>query len=171
MCPEHFVTRALVTAYHRIAVPPETFPPLVEASSSSIAREYFVPSAAFAPFLARMRAILLRHDQDLLRIAVRNVTEDHDAFLRYADQAMCALVLLFNHARAPEADATMSSLTRDLVDAALSLSGRHYLPYRLHATPAHFARAYPQAAQFFAAKRRYDPDLVFRNHFWDRYGA
>jgi len=55
--------------------------------------------------------------------------------------------------------------------AALSLSGRHYLPYRLHATKAQLARAYPQAAQLVAIKRTYDPDLVFRNQFWDKYGA
>jgi hypothetical protein len=44
------------------------------------------------------------------------------------------------------------------------------LPYRLHATPEQFARAYPQGADFFAAKRRYDPDELFQNEFYLKYG-
>ena len=44
------------------------------------------------------------------------------------------------------------------------------MPYRLHATPAEFARAYPQGAEFFAQKRKYDPDGVFQNKFYLKYG-
>ena len=53
--------------------------------------------------------------------------------------------------------------TRELIDAALALGGSYYLPYQIHATEAHFGRAYPRAAQFFALKSRVDPDYRFRN--------
>ena len=56
-----------------------------------------------------------------------------------------------------------------LVDAALDCGGRHYLPYRLHATPAQFLRAYPEAREFAALKSRVDPTNRFRNQLWDRY--
>ena len=65
----------------------------------------------------------------------------------------------------------MAAMTRDLIDAALDLGGRYYLPYRLHATPEQFRRAYPQADEFFALKRKYDPHEVFQNQFYLKYGA
>lgn len=230
VCPERFLGRAIVTAYHRDATPsPAPGPPrpLQPPAVSRIARavfrgsvgsdygkdlrwdlerrfggeagertsrnqilsepvslfqnrdpsrtdvlhEYFVPRDAFAPFLARLRAILPAHRQDLLNITVRNVTTDTDAFLTYADGPLFSLVMLFNHARTAEADAGLARLAEELVDAAIALGGRHYLPYRLHATRAQVATAYPMSTRFFEAKRAYDPELLFRNHFFDKYGA
>jgi hypothetical protein len=52
----------------------------------------------------------------------------------------------------------------------LELGGRYYLPYRLHATQRQFEQAYPQAAKFFEHKRQYDPDELFQNQFYVRYG-
>ena len=55
------------------------------------------------------------------------------------------------------------------IDAALEHGGRYYLPYRLHATPAQFARAYPEYEAFRRLKARLDPRGKFRNMLWDRY--
>jgi hypothetical protein len=41
------------------------------------------------------------------------------------------------------------------------------LPYRLHATCAQLRAAYPRVDEFVTAKRRYDPQLRFRNALWD----
>jgi len=65
----------------------------------------------------------------------------------------------------------MQTFTQALLDAVLACGGRYYLPYRLHATPEQFRRAYPRAAEFFARKRHYDPDGVFVNQFYLKYGA
>jgi len=83
---------------------------------------------------------------------------------------MFAFVMLFNQLRTPEADRRMQAMTRELIDAALELEGRYYLPYRLHATTAQFYEAYPQARVFFEKKRRHDPEEVFRNQFYTKYG-
>ena len=64
----------------------------------------------------------------------------------------------------------MRIFTREMIDAALDCGGRYYLPYRLHASDAQFRRAYPQAAEFFAKKRHYDPDGVWSNQFYRQYG-
>jgi FAD/FMN-containing dehydrogenase len=48
--------------------------------------------------------------------------------------------------------------------------GRYYLPYRLHATPKQFNEAYPQAEKFFELKRKYDPEELFQNEFYLKYG-
>ena len=42
--------------------------------------------------------------------------------------------------------------------------------YRLHATPEQFGRAYPQGRDFFERKRHYDPDELFQNQFYVKYG-
>ena len=68
-------------------------------------------------------------------------------------------------------DEEMAAMTRDLIDSALQVGGRYYLPYRLHATVGQFRRAYPMADKFFALKRKYDPDEIFQNEFYRKYGA
>jgi FAD/FMN-containing dehydrogenase len=142
-----------------------------DPTRTDILQEYFVPPPSFAPFLARLREILPRYPADLLNVTVRTVLRDEDSFLAYADQPMFALVLLFCIPRTREADEQMAPLTRELVDTAIALGGRHYLPYRLQATPEQLARAYPHAAKLFAAKKRWDPDALFQNHFYARYSG
>jgi FAD/FMN-containing dehydrogenase len=44
------------------------------------------------------------------------------------------------------------------------------LPYRLAATQKQFESAYPMARRFFRLKRRYDPDGLFQNEFYLKYG-
>ena len=48
-------------------------------------------------------------------------------------------------------------MTAALIDAGLDVGGSFYLPYRLHASRAQVARAYPRLEEFVAGKRRYDP--------------
>jgi FAD/FMN-containing dehydrogenase len=137
---------------------------------TDILHEYFIPPARFAAFLDKARLIIPRHDGDLLNVTVRNVLEDGDTFLRYADREMFAFVMLFNQERNAEGDVRMEAMTRDLIDAALECGGRYYLPYRLHATREQFLKAYPQAGELWASKRRHDPEDIFRNQFYLKYG-
>jgi FAD/FMN-containing dehydrogenase len=141
------------------------------AATTDILHEYFIPTTRFNDFVHRARTIIPRYEPDLLNVTIRNVYRDDDTFLRYADQEMLALVMLFNQPRTPAGDAQMEQVTRELIDAALECGGRYYLPYRLHATAAQFARAYPQGAAFFALKREYDPEELFQNEFYRRYGT
>jgi FAD/FMN-containing dehydrogenase len=139
------------------------------AASTDILHEYFVPPVRFSQFIDRMRAIISEHDGDLLNVTVRHVLEDEDSFLRYAEREMLGLVLLFNQQRSTSGEMRMRDMTRELIDAAIECGGRHYLPYRLHATPEQFGAAYPQADEFFALKRKYDPDELFQNQFYLTY--
>jgi FAD/FMN-containing dehydrogenase len=136
---------------------------------TDILHEYFVPPRGVDAFLQKARTIIPQHHGDLLNVTVRNVFEDTDTVLRYADQELFSFVMLFNQPRTPNADSRMEAMTQGLIDAALEAGGRYYLPYRLHASGAQFAKSYPQATAFFAAKRRYDPAEVFQNEFWLKY--
>ena len=137
---------------------------------TDILHEYFIPPDQFTPFLERARSIIPKHRGDLLNVTVRNVKQDTDSLLRYADQDMFAFVMLFNQARTQEDDKRMEEMTQELIDAALACGGRYYLPYRLHATKAQFEKAYPQARPWFERKRHYDPDDIFQNQFYVKYG-
>jgi FAD/FMN-containing dehydrogenase len=140
------------------------------ADSTDILHEYFVPRHRLAGFLEAMRRIIPQHDMNLLNVTVRAVNADNDTFLRYADQPMIAFVMLFVQDRTIAGETRMQALTGDLIDAVIEFEGRYYLPYRLHATREQFHRAYPQAREFFDRKREYDPEELFQNHFYIKYG-
>ena len=63
----------------------------------------------------------------------------------------------------------MRGLTRDLVDLAHRHGGRFFLPYQRHYDALQLRRAYPMIADVFAAKRRFDPDGLFSNNFYEAY--
>jgi len=139
------------------------------ATTTDILHEYFVPRAHIVEFVSSLQSTIPRHQANLLNVTVRSVETDTDTFLRYADEPMIAFVMLFVQERTPEGEARMQALTRDLIDAALASDGRFYLPYRLHATSEQFRAAYPQADDFFAAKKEHDPHELFQNQFSLRY--
>ena len=140
------------------------------ADSTDILHEYFVPRKNLTGFVQAMRRIIPQHKANLLNVTVRVVNEDKDTFLRYADQPMIAFVMLFVQDKTSEGEIRMQAVTRDLIDAAIEHEGRYYLPYRLHATNEQFHRAYPQAGEFFDRKRKYDPQELFQNQFYIKYG-
>jgi FAD/FMN-containing dehydrogenase len=122
-----------------------------------------------AGFVAEMRRTISQHRPNLLNVTVRAVDEDTDTFLRYADKPMMAFVMLFVQERTNGGESRMQALTQELIDSAIKHEGRYYLPYRLHATREQFYRAYPQAREFFALKRKYDPAELFQNEFFTTY--
>ena len=140
------------------------------ADTTDILHEYFLRRQSAGRFLTAARRIIRKHNGNLLNVTVRDVETDSDTFLRYATQPMIAFVMFFSQPRTVSGDAQMQEMTRELIDAALQAEGRYYLPYRLHATPAQFRRAYPQADEYFRLKRQYDPQEVFQNQFYLKYG-
>jgi FAD/FMN-containing dehydrogenase len=141
------------------------------ATRTDILHEYFVPPDRFADFLVACREIIPAHRQDLLNVTLRYVDADSSSVLTYAPQPRIAAVMLFVQQRTSEADADMRAMTVKLIDRVLALGGSYYLPYRLHANREQMQAAYPRLDEFVAAKRRYDPQLRFRNALWDKYLA
>lgn len=140
------------------------------AKSTDILHEYFVPRHRVVGFVDSLRRLIPQHGGNLLNVTVRDIRTDHDTFLRYADQPMLAFVMLFVQEKTDKGEQQMQSMTRALIDAVLQHEGRFYLPYRLHATPKQLHAAYPQAREFFRKKRQWDPDELFQNQFYKRYG-
>jgi FAD/FMN-containing dehydrogenase len=149
-----------------------------DPEATEILHEYFVPHARLAEFVKRIRPILrppgasgtVGAHADLLNVTVRNVERDADTALAYAREPVFGLVMLFHQGRDAVAEKAMEALTQKLIDAALSCGGTYYLPYRPHATREQFGRAYPQAAEVFVEKRKQDPQGIFKNQFFEKYG-
>jgi FAD/FMN-containing dehydrogenase len=142
-----------------------------DSSRTDILHEYFVAPDRLNDFLAACREIIPAHRQDLLNVTLRYVDADSSSVLAYAPQPRIAAVMLFVQKRTTEADDDMRAMTVELIDRTLAIGGSYYLPYRLHATRQQMRSAYPRLDEFIAAKRRYDPQLRFRNALWDSYLA
>jgi FAD/FMN-containing dehydrogenase len=141
------------------------------ADRIDVIHESFVPPERFAEFLDLAREALAKHPTDLMNVTVRSVDRDDDTFLRYADGDRLALVMLFDEERSPAGDRRIQEATRALVDAVLACGGRYYLPYRGDATREQFERAYPMAREWAERKRRWDPENLFSNAFFERYAS
>lgn len=135
---------------------------------TDILQEYFVPRERFVPYVDALRDVLRHHRANLLNASIR-VVHREDVALSYAPVDAFAVVLYLNQSADEAGTAAMRRLTGELIDLASQHGGRFFLPYQLHYSPAQLARAYPEVAEVFRAKRRYDPDLLFTNTFWETY--
>ncbi len=135
---------------------------------TDILHEYFIPRARFVEFVDGLRAIVIRDRANLLNASVRVVHRD-DNFLTYAAGDAFAFVLYLNQRTDAAGNEAMRTLTRDLIDLTNRLGGRFFLPYQLHYTPEQLHASYPQIGDFFAAKRRVDPDGLLTSTFYDTY--
>src|SRR5262249_30127728 len=98
---------------------------------TDILHEYFIPPERFQVFLAACCEIVPAAKQDLLNITLRYVEADPVSVLAYAPTARIAAVLLFTQPLTVDADRAMAAMTERLINAALTLGGSFYLPYRL----------------------------------------
>ena len=135
---------------------------------TDILHEYFVPRDNFGPFIDGMRQILQENEANLLNASVR-VVHREDNTLTYAPSDMFSIVLYINQNTDAEGNEKMRQVTRQLIDLTLAQEGRFFLPYQLHFTGEQLQRSYPEIEDFFAAKKRYDPDLMLTNTFYDKY--
>ncbi|HEV3051015.1 MAG TPA: FAD-binding oxidoreductase [Longimicrobium sp.] len=134
-----------------------------------VLQEYFIPIDRFDAFVPRMREIFRRHDVNVVNVSIRHAMPDPGSLLAWAGEEKFAFVVWYKQRTDAEGRAKVAQWTREMADAALASGGSWYLPYQPHATPQQFARAYPRAPEFFALKRRLDPQNRFRNKLWDRY--
>lgn len=138
-------------------------------SETDILHEYFIPREQFIPFVDGLRRIVQEHDVNLLNASVR-VIHPESNFLTYAPAEMYSIVLYINQPTTSEGNEKMGIVTRELIDLTADVNGRFFLPYQLHYTPEQLQRSYPMIGEFFAAKKSYDPDGLFTNTFYEKYG-
>jgi len=136
---------------------------------TDILHEYFVGFDRFPEFLAACREVIPASYQAFLNVTLRYVAQDDESLLSYATEPRIAAVMSFSQELTQRAEADMTRMTRTLIDRIIAIGGSYYLPYRPHARGDQLPAAYPRAAEFAAAKRALDPELVLRNNLWDSY--
>lgn len=138
---------------------------------TDILHEYFVAPERFGEFLVACRDIIPKSRAEFLNVTLRYVAEDRTPALAIAPVRRIAAVMSFSQEVTPDGEIDMMQTTEALIDRVTAIGGAFYLPYRLHARRDQVEKAYPAVASFVAAKRRYDPNLLFRNAMWDAYFA
>ncbi|MEU4625140.1 FAD-binding oxidoreductase [Actinoplanes sp. NPDC023801] len=141
------------------------------AQTCDILHEYFVPQQRLWDFVQQARDIIRAGRVELLNITVRDVRRDSRSTLAYAREDVFGLVMSFRQERTARGDGRMRDAARALIDAAISVGGTFYLPYRLHATGDQLRRGHPMWDAAMAAKVRLDPHRVLRNTLFDTYAA
>lgn len=143
--------------------------PLSRTHSTYVLQEYFVPVEQFNAFVPKMTKILRQHDVNVINVSIRHAYKDSGSLLAWAKAECFSFVIYYKQGVREIDKAKVGIWTRELIEAALSVGGSYYLPYQIHATEAQFHRAYPHAEEFFAVKRKVDPENRFQNKLWDRY--
>jgi FAD/FMN-containing dehydrogenase len=143
--------------------------PRTRLMSTYLLQEYFIPVAGFAEFAKAMRRVLSKFDPEVLNVSIRHAPQDPLSLLSWSPQDVFCFVLYHKQRNFPWCDDSARIWTRELVAAALDAGGRHYLPYRLHASRAQVRKAYRGMNQWMEIKHQLDPQLRFRNHMLDAY--
>lgn len=138
---------------------------------TDILQEYFIPYDQMSAFVDGLRHAVTRNGANLLNVTIRVVHKDTVTALPYATQDMFAFVLYFNQRLNEKESSILKRTTIDLVDLAVGLQGTFYLPYQLYYSSDQLRAAYPEIDQFFAAKKKYDPDSIFSNQFFEKYAT
>lgn len=137
--------------------------------STYVLQEYFIPVKNFDEFVQKMKNILKMNQVNVINISVRHALPDPGTLLAWARQEVFSFVIYYKQDVTETAEKAVYIWTRELINAALEEGGTYYLAYQIIATPEQFMRAYPNAQDFFALKKRVDPTYKFRNKLWDRY--
>jgi FAD/FMN-containing dehydrogenase len=137
---------------------------------TDILHEYFIPRSQFVSFVDGMRKIMTDNKTNLLNASVRVVHQEGN-FLTYSPEPAFSLVLYINQTTDEEGNRQMRKTTEQLIDLTIAHKGRFFLPYQLYYSREQLKRSYPQIDAFFAAKRKYDPDGLLTNTFYQNYGA
>ncbi len=140
-----------------------------DTASTDILEEYFIPERHFNQYINELKKVLPNKYIDLLNITIRGVDKDSDSYMKYANENVFGFVFLFNQKKNAKQEVEMKKMTQQLAEAAIKMEGTYYLPYRLQIDNETFKKSYPQSAQFFKLKLKYDPYEIFKNKFYDYY--
>ena len=121
-----------------------------------------------AAFMSDVRRDFRRHEVDLVYGTVRLIQRDSETALAWAREDYACVIFNLHVDHEPYSIGRSAHTFRRLIDIAIHHRGSFFLTY--HRTPSlrKCSRAIRSSSDFLRAKRRFDPDEVFRSD-WYRY--
>ncbi len=138
-------------------------------SDTDILQEYFIPEQKMTEFIDGLRSTVKENGANLLNVTIRIVHKDMVTALPYAKDDRFAFVLYFNQKLNEKESKILQKTTTDLIDIAEDLGGTFYLPYQLYYSQEQLHKAYPEIDTFFETKKKYDPEEIFVNTWYEKY--
>lgn len=157
----------------KVLTPP--IKPILAASSDTnpdLLQEYFIPVNNMPDFIKYLKEVFGDNKTILSNAALRFIPKSEESpHLNYESKNhdQLAVVLYFSMKPTIENIQKAEKWTQNIVEKALSLNGRYYLPYQQWPSVNQFQQAYPNYKSFKKAKIKNDPNTVFSNRFFEHY--
>jgi FAD/FMN-containing dehydrogenase len=147
---------------HKVAVNPE--------QGTEMITEVYVSHENALAFMTAVRNDLAKRDADISYGTIRFIEPDRETFLPWARERIVCIVCNL-HVRHTDAGIKRARATfRQILDRVLEYGGSFYLTYHRWAARHHVAACYPQMADFFRLKKKYDPGERFQSD-WYRHSS
>lgn len=120
-------------------------------------------------FMTAVRNDLANRNADISYGTIRFIEPDRETFLPWArERSVCIVCNL--HVRHTDVGIKRAKATfRQILDRVVEYEGSFYLTYHRWAARHHVATCYPQMADFFRLKRKYDTDERFQSDWYRHY--
>jgi hypothetical protein len=102
-------------------------------------------------------------------LAEHGAEPDDETFLAWARDDYACVIFNLHVGHDPAGQAHAADAFRRLIDMAIARGGSYYLTYHRHATRTQIEACYPQLGEFFALKRRHDPEERFQSDWYRHY--
>ncbi|MEA3189234.1 MAG: hypothetical protein QOD99_3064 [Chthoniobacter sp.] len=136
---------------------------------SEMITELYVPPPRLIEFLHSAAEMLVERQASVIYGTIRLIMSDETTVLAWARERFACIIFNLHVDHTPAAIECAAETFRDLIDLAIRLGGSYYLTYHRWATAEQFAACYPRVREFFAAKRRLDPQGVFQSDWFRHY--
>jgi FAD/FMN-containing dehydrogenase len=142
---------------------------LNDSQTTDVLQEYFVPVSQTNDFLNDYKALLHKNNMQLINVTVRKVKADREALVSYATEEMYAFVSYYRITKDRSGYAQMIGFTQELMEKLNQINAKFYLAYKGYYTKEQLYQMYPNLNQLFALKRKYDPQMLFNNQWYEEF--
>jgi FAD/FMN-containing dehydrogenase/uncharacterized short protein YbdD (DUF466 family) len=143
--------------------------PASREKSTYVLQEYFIPVKHFDDFIPKMRKVFNDHKVNVINVSIRHALPDPGSLLAWAPEEVFCFVAYIKQDTTPDARVATGDWTREMATQILSVNGRWYLPYQVHATDAQIQKAYSRFMEYYELKKRVDPDYRLQNKLIEKY--
>ena len=137
--------------------------------ASEIITEINVPRSTLKEFFDEVRNDFRKNNVNLIYGTVRIIERDDETFLPWARQPYACIIFNLHTVHSPEGLQGSAEAFRRLIDMAARRGGTYYLTYHRYASQKQVRDCYPQFAEFFQLKRKYDPEERFQSDWYRHY--